>query len=34
VLKDEEVMRFRENDVKNTVAMELVLVKGEKDRMA
>jgi oral-facial-digital syndrome 1 protein len=34
VLKDEELMRFRENDVKNTVAMELVVVKGEKERMS
>ena len=27
-------MRYRENDVKNQVAMELQLVKGEKERMA
>jgi site-specific recombinase XerC len=27
-------MRLRENDVKKTVEMELVLVKNEKDRMA
>lgn len=33
VLKDEEVMRFRENDIKKTVEMELLLVKNEKDRM-
>ena len=34
VLTTEETMRLRENDVKKTVEMELVLVKNEKDRMA
>lgn len=34
VLKDEELMRYREGDVKKTVEMELILVKGEKERMA
>lgn len=34
VLKDEEIMRFRENDIKKTVEMELMMVKNEKDRMA
>jgi oral-facial-digital syndrome 1 protein len=34
VLKDEELMRYRENDIKKTVEMELYLVKAEKDRMA
>jgi len=34
VLKDEELMRFRENDAKKTVEMELYFVKAEKDRMA
>ena len=34
VLKDEETMRYRENDVKKTVEMELVLIKNEKDKMA
>ena len=34
VLSTEETMRLRENDVKKTVEMELVLVKNEKDRMA
>ena len=33
VLKDEELMRYRENDIKKTVEMELILVKGEKERM-
>jgi len=33
VLKDEEIMRYRENDIKKTVEMELLLVKNEKDRM-
>jgi len=26
-------MRYREGDIKKTVEMELILVKGEKDRM-
>ena len=34
VLKDEELMRYRESDVKKTVEMELILVKGEKERMS
>ena len=34
VLKDEEIIRFRENDVKKTVEMELYMVKSEKERMA
>ena len=34
VLKDEETMRYREQDIKKTVEMELYLVKSEKDRMA
>lgn len=34
VLKDEELMRYRENDAKKTVEMELYFVKAEKDRMA
>ena len=34
VLKEEENMRYRETDVKKTVEMELLIVKGEKDRMA
>ena len=34
VLGAEETMRLRENDVKKTVEMELILVKNEKDRMA
>ena len=34
VLKDEELMRYRENDIKKTVEMELYMVKAEKDRMA
>lgn len=34
VLKDEELMRYRENDIKKTVEMELYFVKAEKDRMA
>ena len=34
VLKTEENMRYRESDVKKTVEMELLVVKGEKDRMA
>ena len=33
VLKDEEVMRYRENEAKKTVEMELYFVKAEKDRM-
>jgi len=33
VLTTEETMRLRENDVKKTVEMELVLVKAEKERM-
>ena len=31
VLKDEELMRYRENDIKKTVEMELYVVKSEKD---
>lgn len=34
VLAAEETMRLRENDIKKTVEMELVLVRNEKDRMA
>jgi hypothetical protein len=34
VLKDEELMRYRETDVKKTVEMELYFVKAEKERMA
>ena len=34
VLKEEETMRYREQDIKKTVEMELYLVKSEKDRMA
>ena len=34
VLKEEENMRYREQDVKKTVEMELYVVKNEKDRMA
>ena len=34
VLKTEENMRYRESDVKKTVEMELLVVKGEKDRMS
>ena len=34
VLKDEETMRYRENDIKKTVEMELVIIRNEKDRMA
>jgi len=34
VLRDEESARYREQDVKKTVEMELYLVKSEKDRMA
>lgn len=34
VLKEEETMRYREQDVKKTVEMELLVIKGEKDRMA
>ena len=33
VLSAEETMRRRENDIKKTVEMELILVKNEKDRM-
>jgi len=33
VLKEEEMMRLRETDIKKTVEMELFLVKSEKDRM-
>lgn len=33
VLSAEETMRLRENDIKKTVEMELILVKNEKDRM-
>lgn len=34
VLKEEELLRYRENDSKKTVEMELYFVKAEKDRMA
>lgn len=34
VLKEEENMRYREQDVKKTVEMELLVVKNEKDRMS
>lgn len=34
MLSTEETMRLRENDVKKTVEMELILVKNEKERMA
>ena len=27
-------MRYRESDVKKTVEMELLIIKGEKDRMS
>ncbi len=33
VLKDEELMRYRENDIKKTVEMELYIVRAEKDKM-
>ena len=33
VLRDEELMRYREAEVKKTVEMELYLVKTEKDKM-
>jgi len=33
VLTSEETMRLRENDIKKTVEMELILVKNEKERM-
>ena len=34
VLKDEEGRRYRESDAKKTVEMELLVIKGGKDRMA
>lgn len=34
VLKEQENMRYREQDVKKTVEMELYVVKNEKERMA
>lgn len=34
MLKDEELSRHRENDAKKTVEMELLVVKGERERMA
>ena len=34
VLKNEENSRYRENDAKKTVEMELLVVKSEKDRMS
>lgn len=34
VLKEEENMRYREDNVKKTVEMELYVVKSEKERMA
>lgn len=33
VLKDEEVMRYREGEVKKSVEMELYLVKSERDKL-
>jgi hypothetical protein len=33
-LKDEELMRYRENDIKKTVEMELYIVRAEKEKMA
>jgi hypothetical protein len=33
VLKDEELARYRENDVKKTVEMELYIVRAEKEKM-
>ena len=33
VLKDEEVMRYREAEVKKTVEMELYLIKQERERI-
>lgn len=33
MLSSEETIRLRENDIKKTVEMELMLVKNEKDRM-
>ena len=32
VLKDEEMLRYREADVKKTMEMELLLVKQERDK--
>ena len=32
-MKDEETMRYKENEIKKTVEMELYVVKSEKDRM-
>ena len=32
VMKDEEMLRFREADVKKTMEMELLLVKQERDK--
>ena len=34
MLKDEELLRYRETDAKKTVEMELYFVKAEKERMA
>lgn len=34
VLKEEELLRYRETDAKKTVEMELYFVRAEKDRMA
>lgn len=34
VLKDEELLRYRENDIKKTVEMELYMVRAEKEKMA
>ncbi len=34
MLKDEELIRYRETDAKKTVEMELYFVKAEKERMA
>lgn len=33
VLKDEEIMRYREGEVKKQVEMELYLVKQERDKL-
>ena len=33
VLKDEELMRYRENDIKKTVEMELYIVRAENEKM-
>ena len=33
VLKDEEINRYRENEVKKTVEMELYLIKQEREKI-